>query len=321
MQEMNPNQFVESRSLAIVLAGGDGTRLRSYCKRAIGRDIPKQFAPLLGEKTLVEQTLERISRRFDPNHTLAVVVRQHAEFHAPMRRALGAGNLIVQPENRGTAPAILAGLMRAAEHDPAAAVAIFPSDHYFSDDAAFMSHLECALHAVRVRPDKVVLIGAQPDAPETGYGWIEPGERLPIPSEMTAEIFEVRRFREKPTAAEAAALMRRGFLWNTFVVAGSLPTLALMIAETLPSIWAGFAAMQRAIASGDRPRDWDRSYAQVRAADFSRDVLSVNTNRLAVLRLRGLKWSDLGEPHRVENLMCERRRPAQLARTGGHVRF
>jgi mannose-1-phosphate guanylyltransferase len=310
-QVMNPDQFVESRSLAIVLAGGEGTRLRSYCERVIGREIPKQFAPLLGEKTLVEQTLERISRSFDPDRTLAVVVRQHAEFHAPIRRALGVRNLIVQPDNRGTAPAILAGLMRAAEDDPTATIAIFPSDHYFSDDSAFMDQLGCALDAVRARPDKVVLIGAQPDAPESGYGWIEPGERLSMPGEMTAELFEVRRFREKPAAAEAAALMHRGFLWNTFVVAASLPTLTSMIAAALPSTRTQLAAAQPATHPC---ASW---YEHIPSADFSRDVLSVNTARLAVLRLRGVKWSDLGEPHRVERLIRETRRPAPLAGTGG----
>lgn len=125
----------------------------------------------------------------------------HDPHHNPQR------NLIVQSDNRGTAAAIAYGAFRLAEMDPAASVAVFPSDHWFSDDAELMRNVERAFALVSEFQDLTVALGVAAERPEAGYGWFELG--APIVDDE-ARLFEVRRFWEKPPANHARDLVRRG---------------------------------------------------------------------------------------------------------------
>jgi mannose-1-phosphate guanylyltransferase len=166
---------------AIVLAGGDGTRLRELTRRIAGDDRPKQFCPLVGERTLLAETRRRIAPEITAPRTFFSVTQAHERFYAPLLADVWSRRVVVQPQNRGTAPAILYGLLRVATvalFDP---VAIVPSDHCVSDDEAFMAHVGAAFDLVTARPDLVVLLGITPDRPETEYGWIEPAEPVVWP--------------------------------------------------------------------------------------------------------------------------------------------
>jgi len=135
----------------IILAGGDGTRLRPLTRRIAGDDRPKQFCSIVGGETLLDQTGRRAALAIAPERTLAVFTQSHERFYRPLLAALPASRAIVQPENRGTAPAIFYALLRLAAVAPDAPVAIFPSDHYVSDGAVFMAHVAAAFDAVAGR--------------------------------------------------------------------------------------------------------------------------------------------------------------------------
>jgi mannose-1-phosphate guanylyltransferase len=182
---------------AVILAGGEGTRLRSMTREIAGDDRPKQFCPLVDGRTLLEQTRQRVALSIDPNRTLIVVTKSHKCFYETLADTVPGDLLLEQPENRGTAAAILYALFRIAERSPRSVVAFFPSDHYFSDDHAFMSHVELAFESARTRPETLVLLGITPSAPEVEYGWIEP--HASILGSMPRSISRVRRFWEKPT--------------------------------------------------------------------------------------------------------------------------
>ncbi len=280
---------------AIILAGGDGTRLRSLTRRISGAEVPKQFCPILGSETLWERTRGRASLSVAPRATVSVLTRSHEPFYEPLRCNLPADSLIVQPDNRGTAPAILYALLKLAARWREASVAVLPSDHFVSDEREFMRHVDRAFDAIESRPASVVLLGIAPAAPECGYGWIEPGELMV----RRAPLFRVRRFWEKPRVEVATRLLRGGCLWNSFVMVARVPTLLGMIEAGVPDLFAAFAAVRSALGTESEPGRIDELYARIRPYNFSHEVLERQPERLAVLPVHGIEWSDLGEPQRV----------------------
>jgi mannose-1-phosphate guanylyltransferase len=131
---LQPNFYGREHEWAVILAGGDGTRLKSLTRKIAGDERPKQFCSVLGTRTLIEETQERAALELDPKRTLYVVNRVHEPYYAPFLAGEPAANLVIQPRNRGTAPAIIYSLLRIAAFDPNAVIAFFPSDHYISDN-------------------------------------------------------------------------------------------------------------------------------------------------------------------------------------------
>jgi mannose-1-phosphate guanylyltransferase len=287
---------VEPARSAIVLAGGDGTRLRELTRQIAGDDRPKQFCPLIGERTLIEETRQRVARSVSPSRTFFSVTTTHARFYAPLLADVRSRQVVAQPENRGTAPAILSALLRLVAAAPHDAVAILPSDHYVSDDAQFMAHVDAAFDLVTARPDLVTLLGLTPDRPETEYGWIEPAQTILGPR---GRLFHaIRCFWEKSDAGLARTLFENGCLWNSFVTVGLGTTLLRLIEETL-DLTRIFLPIRRFIGTALETTMVESVYRELPPADFSKGVLGRSAARLAVLPVRGVAWSDLGRPERV----------------------
>jgi len=132
---------IRQRRGAIVLAGGEGTRLQVLTAALAGAAVPKQYCPLFEhDETMLERTIRRVALSVRPERTATVVVRGHRQFYARMAASGQTGELVVQPANRGTAPAVLYGLVRLAHQVQLDAVAIFPTDHYVDNDRRFMRH-------------------------------------------------------------------------------------------------------------------------------------------------------------------------------------
>ena len=170
MQMIQPVQFHGRNShyhrWGLILAGGDGKRLLPLTRRLTGDDRPKQFCAVVGNETLLQQTQRRVSRLVPRWRTLLMLTRAHEPFYADQVAGMPSSSVLIQPSNRGTAPAILYSLMRLREMDPKGIVAFFPSDHYFSDDEAFISHIDSAYTMASLRPEVVVLLGVTPETPE-----------------------------------------------------------------------------------------------------------------------------------------------------------
>jgi mannose-1-phosphate guanylyltransferase len=290
-------RLLRTKRSAIVLAGGDGTRLRELTRQIAGDDRPKQFCPLVGDETLLDETRRRVAHSVSPSRTFFSVTTTHARFYTPLLADVRSRQVVVQPENRGTAPAILYALLRigaVASRDP---VAILPSDHYVSNDERFMAHVDAAFDLAVARPDLVTLLGITPDRPETEYGWIEPAYEVRGPGGRLSH--GVRRFWEKPDASLARSLFDRGCLWNSFVMVGRGATLIELIEETLPDLTRAFLPIQRFMGTSLEATEAAAVYRQLPAADFSKSVLGGSAARLAVFPVSGVAWSDLGRPERV----------------------
>jgi mannose-1-phosphate guanylyltransferase len=282
---------------AIILAGGDGTRLQSMTRAITGDNRPKQFVPVIGRSTLLDQTRRRVALSIEPDRTLVVVTQKHRRFYEPLAHEISSNLLVEQPVNKGTAPAILYALLRVAAKSPKAVVALFPSDHFFADDEQFMSHIDIAMDAVQVQPATVMLLGITPTAPETEYGWIEP--QPSILSGAQKSITRVRKFWEKPSLSLASSLMERGCLWNSFVMVGHVDALLKMIRAAMPEMYAAFAAITPSFETATEHKPVAALYSQLDDSNFSHQVLAVRPEDLMVMRVADVGWSDLGDPNRV----------------------
>ncbi len=267
-------------------------RLRTLVKFICGEERPKQFCPLFGGRTLLAQTLGRAELTFPREQLLVSVARNHSKWYL-QEASLRSDQLIVQPANRGTAPAVLHSVMSIAQFDENALVAILPSDHHYSRESLFAIELETAFSHAKEFPDAVVLLGAQPEYPELEYGWIELGDPL-----QRNELFHVRSFREKPSLEIARKLwLGRDSVWNTFVMVGRAKAFLEMFDAALPELTDAFATAT--LWRGSETHLEHSIYKAMPFADLSKQVLSAETKRLLVLRMGDVGWSDLGDPERV----------------------
>jgi len=283
---------------AIVLAGGQGSRLRPLARRVCGDDRPKQFAPLVGPRSMLRATLDRVALAMDPKRTAVVALRDHVGYFAD---EMGQGLLprvLVQPADRGTAAAVLLAAHWISWRDPEATLALFPSDHFIENEVAFMDHVQEVAAFVRAHPEWIVLLGAEPTEPESEYGWIAPGAAVGMVG--GDPVCRVLRFVEKPTRDEAQAWLAAGGLWNTLVVVACAATLLAAGWRALPALSERLVRIQPFADSVDEPWALQQAYAFAPAANFSRAVLEPGPPRLAVSRLPApVVWSDWGTPDRV----------------------
>lgn len=278
---------------AVVLAGGEGERMKPAIRRWLGHDRPKQYCSFSGGKTLLEETVERALGVVPPERLVTLIGRGH-------RRHLAAGGVppglvIEQPAPRETAPGIFLAAAHVLRRDPSASLIIMPSDHFISPAGLFQARLRQAALTAERFPDKVVLLGARPDGPESDYGWIEPQDGW-----MTASgAMPVRHFVEKPASGLAGDLWARGALWNTFIMAVKGETLWRLGRRLLPEMMAGFDRLLPMLGTPEEDTAVAGAYERLPSRNFSRDVLELIPGEALVLPLEGVSWSDWGRPSRV----------------------
>jgi mannose-1-phosphate guanylyltransferase len=274
---------------SIVLAAGDGTRLTPLTLALYGEELPKQFAHIESNRSLLQATVERALGWSAPERIVVVVASEREQIARRQLSAYGPVRIIAQPRNLGTGPGILLPLSHVLALDPEATVVLLPSDHYVRDDGPFRA----AVQQARSRTEasgSVVLIGALPEAPDTQYGWIVP--RTSPSGEVYVDCFE-----EKPNAAVAKRLLAKGGLWNTFVLLGSAARLWQLGHEYLPKQTQALDPCRQGHSVDDN--DFLRSiYENLPPADFSRQVLE-KASGLEVVALPECGWSDWGTPERV----------------------
>ncbi|HEY3655081.1 MAG TPA: sugar phosphate nucleotidyltransferase [Steroidobacteraceae bacterium] len=286
---------------ALVLAGGEGSRLQALTTTPNGVIVPKQFCSLRRGPSLLTQSLIRAGTVAPIIQTCAVVAAQHRWWWELPLGYLPKENVFVQPENRGTALGVLLGLLRIEARDPRAIILILPADHYILHEDLFARSLRFIAELAARMDDTVYLLGADADKADTGLGYILPVDR------KYHRPTRVLRFVEKPDSVRAHALLKAGALWNMFVVAGSVR--ALLDLYELSHHGASVARM-RAVISGKNPLAVDNAsltaiYERLPSIDFSRDLLEPQATSLQVLGVPPCGWNNLGTPKRVAETLLQ----------------
>jgi mannose-1-phosphate guanylyltransferase len=289
---------------AIVLAGGEGARLRSLTADAGGQSVPKQYCSLRSGPSLLEEALVRAGAVVDRERVCAVVAAQHRRWWTPSLASVPLHNVIAQPQNRGTANGMLLALSCVLERDPLANVVVLPSDHYVRDEITLAAAVHRSLRSLRARAAEVVLLGVAPEDADSELGYIVPAERVgDVP-------VGVRKFVEKPPRREAAALIAEGALWNVFiVVAHALSLLDLLRAKDAPLVERMRTAWRLDAQSLSGYSAVAELYRTLPTLDFSRDIAEGRESSLSVAQVPPCGWSDLGTPERVAKAL---RRPVAV---------
>src|SRR5262249_2770854 len=192
---------------------------------------------------------------------------------------------------------------RISWRDPDATVAVFPSDHLIAAEERFMAEVAQLARWVDAHPTSVVLLAAEPTAPEVEYGWIEPGDGVGCVGDR--QIRAVKSCWEKPSLATARACMAAGHLWNTSIVVAKVSALLALGDVAVPALNDRLTRLRHFDGTPDEAAAVHQAYELMPKIDFSREVLETCPGNLAVYSLRGLGWSDLGSPSRVMDAIAD----------------
>ena len=287
----------------IVLAAGEGERLKPFVHRLRGDGLPKQYINFIGTRSMLEHTFSRVEILLPSERLFTVISQRHLRY-PEVREQLSSRpgeTIVVQPENKETGPGLLLPLMHVYKRHPESAVAVFPSDHFVIEEGLFMAHVDLAFRVVERHPSYVVLLGMEPEEPEPEYGYILPGNKVARLAPLS--IHEVSRFVEKPPLHVACELIKQGGLWNALVMVFKVGTLLKLVRRAAPALYRSFKRIEEAIGAPLMEAVIKEVYQRMRPINFSRQVLEIvsaeRPSHLLVLPVRGVHWCDWGSEQRI----------------------
>jgi mannose-1-phosphate guanylyltransferase len=281
---------------AVIPAGGSGTRLWPLSRAA----RPKFLLPLLGEASLLQQTVARLAPLAPPARTLVVCGPAHAAAVARQLPDLPEGNVVVEPAPKGSGPAIGLATALIARRDPAAIVGSFAADHRVDDPAAFVRAVRTAV--VAAGDGWLVTLGLTPTRPETGFGYIERTDAA-VAATADGTAYRAARFVEKPDRATATAYVASGrFLWNASMFVWRAQALLDELARLQPALHEGLARIAAAWGTARQERVTAEVWATLAVTTIDQGVME-RAGRVAVVPAE-LGWSDVGDWHGLGELLA-----------------
>ena len=288
------------RFWAVIPAGGSGTRLWPLSRSA----RPKFLLPLLGERSLLQQTFDRIAQLTPPERILIVCGPAHAASIARQLPHLPVENIIVEPSPAGTGPALALASAIIQRHDPRAIMGSFAADHDVRDLNAFQEAVRTAV--ATAQNGDLVTIGLTPTRPETGYGYIERTDDARM-STSHGTAYRAARFVEKPNLETAREYVATGkFLWNASMFIWRVDALAAELQRLQPEILAGVRKIAAAWESRDQERVTAKVWSTIPNVTIDEGIME-HATRVSVVPAE-MGWSDVGDWHGLGELIeCDER--------------
>ena len=282
---------------SIILAGGDGERLRSLTEVWLGYHKPKQYCVFTGTRSMLQHTLDRANLLTTAGRRVTIVGRSHLGDACSELSTGNTGKLVLQPANRDTAAGVFLGLANVRAQDPQGTVVLYPSDHFVHPEERFAAVVSSAIVAAERLRRWLFLLAVSPDKPEPEYGWIQPG--APLGRMNGHAVKAVQAFVEKPSLDWCRGAMSAGALWNTLVFAAGVETLWSMGWNCFPEMMPLFEKYQKAIGTLEEEIVMEEIFKEMPARNFSRDLLQRAFKQVAVIELKEVLWSDWGRPTRI----------------------
>jgi len=272
----------------VILAGGYGERFWPKSKP----DIPKQLFSISGKKTLLEETLDRISHLI-PKERIFIVTNKDigAKILSAIPR-LKVDNIIAEPMRKNTAPAIALASLYLKNRDKEAVMAILPADHFIPDKEMFLKILSIAYEYAQ-KKESLITLGIKPTRPETGYGYIEVGKQ--IATKNGVSIYEVKSFREKPDQETAKKFLSSGgYLWNSGMFIWHVETILDAFSKFMPELYSKLMKIQN---------------NELKVEEFFQEVENISIDFGIMEKAKNIfmiegdfKWDDIGSWNALERI-------------------
>jgi mannose-1-phosphate guanylyltransferase len=271
---------------AVIMAGGKGTRFWPKSRER----MPKHLLDIVSEKTIIQETIDRIVPLVPVDNILIVTGHSHADALAKQLPQIPEKNIIIEPVGRNTAPCIGLAALHIKRKSPDDVMVVLPADHLITDAPRFR-HLLSSAAEVAAQSDFLLTIGIKPTYPETGYGYLEQGIlKATIKGE---DIYEVKSIREKPDLEQAKVFLEKGgFYWNSGMFLWRADTILRAIKKWLPDIHKGLLRIEGAIGTDKEKESVEHVYRMISSISIDYGVMEKADN---VLLVKGdFGWSDMG---------------------------
>ena len=277
---------------AIIMAGGSGTRFWPESRSA----RPKQLLRLVGDETMIQATVSRLGNLVPSERVLIVTNARLVDEIAAQLPKLASSSIVGEPCKRDTAPCIGLAAMLVLRDDPDATMVVMPSDHVISPDEKFQAAIGLAAALVDASPSRIVTFGIVPTYPAESFGYIERGDRLTAPSgfaNVTSQIFQVKRFREKPQGAVAKQYVDSGeFYWNSGIFVWKARTILAALERHQPEMFGRLQRIAAAFGKPDYQSVFEREFAAIKGVSIDYAVMEHATD-VAVIQAP-FTWDDVG---------------------------
>jgi mannose-1-phosphate guanylyltransferase len=279
---------------ALIMAGGLGTRFWPKSRQK----HPKQLLKISGEKSLIQNTVNRLVPVIPENKILLVSTADQLSELKKQLPDIPNNNYIVEPKGKNTAPCIGLSALFIEKQDPESVMVVLPADHLIDNDESFHTVIKVGAR-IAVEKDCLVTIGIKPDYPATGYGYIQTDQQLA--SLDDTDVFRVKTFAEKPNLDTARRFIKSGdFLWNSGIFIWKTKRILSEIEENIPHLYDGLMEIKKVLGTPEQDEIINKVYCQIKSISVDYGVMEYARD---VVVLRGnFGWNDLGSWDEVYKL-------------------
>ncbi len=278
---------------ALVMAGGEGKRFWPLSTK----DKPKQFLSLVGKKSLLRQTVDRVLPLIPIEKVYIVTVEQYAQETLSHVPELPESNLILEPEGKNTAPCLAYGMLTIEKRHAESTAVVLPADHAILDGEAFRQVLVFAFEVAQMELldsgwSPLITLGVTPTMPETGYGYIKKSNKKVASSDLF-KAFKVGEFTEKPDFNTAAEFLKEGsYYWNSGIFIWKTSSILSAFSKLLPSWHGYFDGVSIAIGTSSEQKAVSQFYTDIDSGSIDKLILERSPNTVVIPI--SFPWSDLG---------------------------
>jgi mannose-1-phosphate guanylyltransferase/mannose-6-phosphate isomerase len=282
---------VRKNLYAVIMAGGKGTRFWPLSRET----FPKQFLRLVGDKTLLQNTIHRLEGEIPPENFMIITTGPHSELVLwQTKDSLASGCVVVEPEGKNTAPAVALAAFKIRKLSRDGMMLVLPSDHFIKDPETFRNTIRQGISAVK--DGSLVTFGIVPVRPETGYGYIKAGRAL------RKGVYKVQKFVEKPDLKKAIEFLQDGkYYWNSGIFLLRAQDIIDEFKKYMPELHAAFSRAEKALNTPEEGEALKKVYHTLKGESIDYGIME-RSKRVAVVK-GDFGWSDIGSWNALDQVM------------------